>query len=237
MKLPTFLEIEGNILEGVFRKRLTRFSAQVEVDGKVVECFLPNPGRLSELLISGSKVVLKGAVAAGFRKTVYDLIGVYQGDMIVSVDARIPNKLVLKALKNGDLSEFLGYTVIKPEHIYGRVKFDFLLDGLGLKSCLLEVKSCTLVRDGVAMFPDAPTERGVKHVLELTRALRDGYRTAVLFIVQRDDAYMFRPNDDVDPKFSKTLREAAKNGVEIYAYSANFIRNKVALGGKVQIML
>ncbi|MEM3873750.1 MAG: DNA/RNA nuclease SfsA [Candidatus Bathyarchaeia archaeon] len=235
--MPTFLEIEGNIVEGVFRKRLTRFSAQVEVGGKIFECFLPNPGRLSELLFSGVRVVLKEAAIVGFRKTVYDLVGVYHGGRVVSVDARIPNKLVFEALKNGDLPEFLGYTVIEPEHSYGHAKFDFLIDGFGMKPCLLEVKSCTLVRDGVAMFPDAPTERGERHVLELIKALKDGYRTAVLFIIQRDDAYKFTANDETDPKFGKALREAHKRGVEVYAYSASFIKNRVWLNGKVEVVL
>ncbi|MEM2917814.1 MAG: DNA/RNA nuclease SfsA [Candidatus Bathyarchaeia archaeon] len=235
--MPTFLEIEGKIVEGVFRKRLTRFSAQVEIGGKNVECFLPDPGRLSELLFSGVRVVLKDVGAVGNRKTIYDLVGVYHGDRVVSVDARIPNKLVFEALKNGDLPEFLGYTVIKPEHSYGRAKFDFLLNGFGLKPCLLEIKSCTLVRDGVAMFPDAPTERGARHVLELAKALMDDYRAAVLFVIQRDDAYKFTANDEVDPKFGRALREAYKRGVEVYAYSASFVKDRVWLDGKVEVVL
>ncbi|MEM0007746.1 MAG: DNA/RNA nuclease SfsA [Candidatus Bathyarchaeia archaeon] len=235
--MPAFLEIEGRIVEGVFRKRLTRFSAQVEVGGKNVECFLPNPGRLSELLFSGVRVVLKEAAIVGFRKTVYDLVGVYHGGKVVSVDARIPNKLVFKALKNGDLPEFLGYIVIKSEHPYGRAKFDFLLEGLGLKSCLLEVKSCTLVRYGIAMFPDAPTERGTRQLFELVKALKDGYRAAVLFVIQRDDAYRFTANDETDPKFGRALREAYRQGVEVYAYSASFAENRVWLNGRVRVLL
>ncbi|MEM3752785.1 MAG: DNA/RNA nuclease SfsA [Candidatus Bathyarchaeia archaeon] len=224
-------------MKGVFKKRLTRFSAQVKVGEKIVECFLPNPGRLSELLFSGVRVVLKEARTADDRKTAYDLVGVYHDGKVVSIDARIPNKLVFEALRNGDLPEFLVYTVIKPEHYYGRAKFDFFLEGLGLKPCLLEIKSCTLVRDGVAMFPDAPTERGARHVLELVKALKNGYRTAVLFIIQRDDAYMFTTNDETDPKFRTTLREAHKWGVEVYAYSASFAKNRVWLNGKVEVVL
>ncbi|MEM1551504.1 MAG: DNA/RNA nuclease SfsA [Candidatus Bathyarchaeia archaeon] len=235
--MPTFLEIEGKIVEGVFRKRLTRFSAQVEVKEKIVECFLPNPGRLSELLFSGVKVVLKEARITSDRKTTYDLVGVYHGGKVVSVDARLPNKLVFEALKNGDLPEFSGYTVIKPEHPYGRAKFDFFLEGLGLKSCLLEVKSCTLVSDGVAMFPDAPTERGARHLFELVKALKDGYRAAVLFVIQRDDAYRFTANDETDPKFGGALREAYRHGVEVYAYLSGFAENRVWLNGRVRVLL
>jgi len=234
--LPTFFEIEGNILEGVFRKRLTRFSAHVEVGGKIVECFLPNPGRLKGLLFRGAKVILK-EVFAGGRKTAYDIVGVYHGGTVVSIDSRFPNRLVFEALKNCDLPEFAGYTSIKPEHPYERTKFDFLLEGSGLKPCLLEVKSCTLVWSGVAMFPDAPTERGARHIFELAKALGDGYRAAVLFVVQRDNAHMFKPNDDVDQKFGRTLRTAAEKGVEVYAYTASFTGRRLVLGGKIGVVL
>jgi sugar fermentation stimulation protein A len=208
IRLPTFFEIEGNTLEGVFRKRLTRFSAKVEVGGKIVECFLPNPGRLNELLFHGAKVVLKEVFASG-RKTLYDIVGVYHGGTVVSIDSRLPNRLVYEALKNGDLPEFAGYTEVKPEQRYGRAKFDFLLKGFGLKPCLLE----------------------------LAKAFKDGYRAAVLFVVQRDDAHMFKLNDELDPKFGRTLRMAAKDGVEVYAYTASFTGRRLMFGGKIGVLL
>jgi len=237
--LTSFIEIKGTILEGIFEERLTRFSAIVRVDGgETVPCFLPNPGRLRELLVSGARVVLRRGGAAGGRKTVYDIVGVYSGGVVVSVDSRVPNKLVLQALKNGDLAEFHGYAHFKPEYTYGRARFDFLLyGGSAAKPCLLEVKSCTLVRDGVAMFPDAPTERGARHVLELAKALGEGFRAAILFIIQRRDAKVFTPNDETDPKFGKALREAANRGVEVYAYLASFSGNKITLNGKVEVRL
>lgn len=234
--MTSFIEIKGRIFEGVFEKRLTRFSALVRVGGEIAQCFLPNPGRLSELLFSGVKVILKDVGAGIKRKTIYDLVGVYHRGKIVSIDSRLPNKLVLEALKNGDLPEFLGYTTVKPEYSYGHAKFDFFLSD-GRRSCLLEVKSCTLARNGVAMFPDAPTERGVRHVLELAKALNEGYRAVVLFIIQRMDAYMFAPNDEIDPNFGKALRKAAESGVEVYAYSANFDKNRITLYGKVKVAL
>ncbi|MBX5320415.1 MAG: DNA/RNA nuclease SfsA [Candidatus Bathyarchaeota archaeon] len=234
--MTSFIEIRGKIFEGVFERRLTRFSALVRVNGEIEQCFLPNPGRLRELLISGVKVILKEAEAVGERKTIYDLLGVYSGGKIVSIDSRLPNKLVLEALKNGDLPEFLGYTMVKPEYSYGHVKFDFFLSD-GRRPCLLEVKSCTLVRNGVAMFPDAPTERGTRHVLELAKALNEGYRAAVLFVIQRMDAYMFTPNDETDPNFGEALRKAAESGVEVYAYSTNFNKNRISLCGKVKVAL
>lgn len=233
-KLASFIKIEGKIVEGSFEKRLTRFSALVKVNGKTVLCFLPNPGRLNELLVPEANVILKEV--KGDRKTGYDLIGVYHGEQIVSVDSRVPNRLIFEALRKGELPEFLGYKKIKPEYPYGHGRLDFFLED-GVKPCLLEVKSCTLVRDGAAMFPDAPTQRGTRHVLELAKALDEGYRAVVLFVIQRADAYMFTSNDETDPKFGKALREALEHGVEVYAYSAKFAEAKITLDGKVKVVL
>ncbi|MEM2780904.1 MAG: DNA/RNA nuclease SfsA [Candidatus Bathyarchaeia archaeon] len=235
--LASFIEVEGKILEGVFEKRLTRFSALVNVDGKVLPCFLPNPGRLCELLVPNARVVLREGAVRGGRKTVYDVIGVYSNGTIVSIDSRFPNKLVFEALKRKDLTEFRDYDAVKPEHRHGRTRFDFLLCGVAVKPCLLEVKSCTLVRNEIAMFPDAPTERGTRHVLELVKALDDGFRAAVLFIIQRSDAKFFTSNDETDPKFGKALREAVKSGLEVYAYMAIFAGNRIVLDGKVEVRL
>lgn len=233
--MVSFIKVEGKILEGKFRRRLTRFSALVEVGGKSVVCFLPNPGRLSELLKPNVKLILKEAKDSE-RKTAYDIIGVYQDSQCVSIDSRFPNKLVLEALKNGDIAEFSEYNVIKPEHSYGHTRFDFLL-GNKQSSCLLEVKSCTLVKEGVAMFPDAKTERGTRHLLDLLKAKSEGYRACVLFVVQRADAKIFSPNDETDPKFGKALRQASSGGVEVYVYSSKFLGNKIVLGKKIPVKL
>ncbi|MBS7646548.1 MAG: DNA/RNA nuclease SfsA [Candidatus Bathyarchaeia archaeon] len=237
--MANFIEIEGKLSEGVFERRVTRFSALVKVKGKSQQCFLPNPGRLDELLTSGAQVILrKSNTAKSKRETSYDIVGVYKNGAIVSVDSRLPNKLVFEVLKNRDLPEFSGYKVVKPEYRYGHARFDFLLrGGSAIKPCLLEVKSCTLVRDGVAMFPDAPTERGARHVLELAKALDEGFRATVLFIIQRSDAKFFTVNDGTDPKFGEALLRAVKHGLEVYAYSTRFAGNKIILNGKVKIML
>ncbi|MEM0096582.1 MAG: DNA/RNA nuclease SfsA [Candidatus Bathyarchaeia archaeon] len=239
LKLTSFIEIKGRILEGVFEKRLTRFSALVNVNGENLPCFLPNPGRLYELLTPGARVILReSATAEKQRKTFCDIVGVYSGDIIVSIDSRVPSRLVLEALKHGNLPMFRDYSAVKPEYHHGRSRFDFFLyGGETAKPCLLEVKSCTLVRNGAAMFPDAPTERGVRHVLELAKALNEGFRAAVLFIIQRSDAKIFQPNDETDPKFGKVLREAVKSGVEVYAYMAIFAGNRIVLNGKVEVRL
>ncbi|MGQ9624832.1 MAG: DNA/RNA nuclease SfsA [Candidatus Bathycorpusculaceae bacterium] len=233
--MVSFIKVEGKILEGKFKKRLTRFSALAKIENKNVVCFLPNPGRLRELLKPNAKLILKEA-GKGERKTVYDIIGVYHDGQRVSVDSRFPNKLVLEALKNKDILELSQYNVVKPEHRYGRMRFDFLLSNKQ-NPCLLEVKSCTLVRGGVAMFPDAKTERGTRHVLNLVKAKSEGYRTCILFIVQRVDAKLFTPNDETDPKFGKALRQAYSRGVEVYAYSSKFLDDKIVFERKIPVKL
>ncbi len=182
----------------------------------ILPSFLPNPGRMHELLTPGTEVVLREVLKEN-RKTDYDLIGVLYNGQMVSVDSRVPNKLVLEALKNRDIKELSEYNTIKPEYGYGHTRFDFFLANEQGR-CLLEVKSCTLVKDGVAMFPDAKTERGRRHVTDLVKAKKEGYRACVLFIVQRTDANVFAPNDETDPEFGKVLRDAALEGVEVYAY-------------------
>ncbi|MDH7477619.1 MAG: DNA/RNA nuclease SfsA [Candidatus Bathyarchaeota archaeon] len=233
--MTVLIKIEGEILEGIFKERLTRFLALVERENKVFEVFLPNPGRLKELLNFGAKVVLKKTVPKG-RKTAYDLIGVYLDGEKVSVDSRVPNRLVFEALKKKALKEFAEYSLIKPEPLYGHTRFDFLLSN-HKEVCLLEVKSCTLVRDGIAMFPDAKTERGKRHVMELLKAKREGYRACILFIIQRTDAHSFSPADDVDKEFGEALRQAFNGGVEVYAYSSKFVEDRIVLDGRVKVKL
>lgn len=214
--MVSFIRIEGRTVRGVFQERPNRFSAFVKVEDKILLAFLPNPGRMHELLIPGTEVFLIESLKEN-RKTSYDLIGVSYNDQRVSVDSRVPNKLVLEALRNGDIEELAEYNIIKPEYGYGHTRFGFFLANKR-ESCLLEVKSVTLVKDGVAMFPDAVTKRGKRHVNDLVKAKKEGYRACILFVVQRTDASAFAPSDESDPEFGKTLRNAAAEGVEIYAY-------------------
>jgi sugar fermentation stimulation protein A len=188
-----------------------------------------------ELLNLGTKVILK-EVLKDSRKTSYDLIGVLHNGQIVSIDCRVPNKLVYKALLNREIKEFSEFNIIQPEHRYGHSRFDFLLLN-NQKKCLLEVKSCTLVRDGVALFPDAPTERGRRHVKMLTEAKKEGYIASVLFIIQRTDAKVFTINYNTDPKFGKSLRNAFLKGVNVLAYGSEFVKNRITLKRKVKVDL
>lgn len=228
MKVP-------QLVGGRFRERLTRFSCLVDMNGTATLCFLPNPGRLIELLIQGREVLLvpqKGKE----RKTPYDLFALRHEGKWVVVDSRVPNRLTYESLLTGVIPEFKGYDEVKPEPAYGTSRFDFLLEN-GEDKCLMEVKSCTLVEKGVAMFPDAPTTRGRRHMEELLMAKKQGYRACVLFIIQREDAEVFRPNEGTDPDFSRALRKAASRGVEVLAYASAFRGNEIRLKEKIPVKL
>lgn len=220
--MVSFIEIEGKTIRGFFQRRLNRFLALVKVEERVLPSFVPNPGRMHELLIPGTEVVLREVLGEN-RKTGYDLIGVLHEGQMVSVDSRVPNRLVFEALKNGDIKEISDYPIIKPEYNLGHSRFDFFLAN-EKERCLLEVKSYTLVEDGVAKFPDAKTERGRKHMTDLMKANREAYRTLVLFVIQRSDAKVFVPNDETDPEFGKAIRDAALEGVEVYASTRNSLK-------------
>jgi sugar fermentation stimulation protein A len=224
-----------NAAEGVFHRRLNRFLCLVQVRGDVVECFLPNPGRLQELLIRGKKVLVFPKNRRR-RKTAYDLFAVYHNNAWVVVDSRVPNMLVYEVLRKGILPELAGYEEIRKEPFYGASRLDFLLQSKN-KQCLLEVKSCTLVKNGVALFPDAPTERGRRHVEELIRAHSNGFRACILFLVQRGDSRVFSPNDETDKRFGEVLRAAEKKGVEVLTYSSSFDGKRIRLSRRVPIAL
>lgn len=220
------MHFERPLIPARFRDRLNRFLGLVEVEGESRGCFIPNPGRLRGLLWAGAKVHLSERGLRG-RKTGYDLILVELGEGLVSVDSRMPNKVIGEAVESGLIPEFKGLHIKEREaHLQGS-RLDFLLHGGG-EYLFLEVKSCTLVEEGVALFPDAPTSRGERHMKALIRALDLG-RAAVLFLVQRGDAEVFRPNWGVDPRFSEALKTAVERGVEAYAYTCEVSLSSIEL--------
>ncbi|MEM3587421.1 MAG: DNA/RNA nuclease SfsA [Candidatus Jordarchaeaceae archaeon] len=229
------MRIVDEVIDGVFVRRVNRFLAIVEVNGSVAPCFLPDPGRLDELLYPNVRVLLADRPKEN-RKTRYDLVAVYHGDQLISLDSRVPNKLVLEALENKFFEEFKEYSTITPEFKFHGSRIDFLLEN-GSKKCLIEVKSCTTVIDGVALFPSAPTLRGRRHLIELIRALEEDYRSCVLFVVQRTDAHVLRPHDLIDYKFGETLREAHSRGVEVYAYFSEFRNKEIKIRGRIPVGL
>ncbi|MBS7610216.1 DNA/RNA nuclease SfsA [Candidatus Bathyarchaeota archaeon] len=232
------LKASKGLIEGTFIERPNRFLALVEIGSDRLPCFLPNPGRMEGLLIPGKPVLLRRILkASNVRKTNYDLVGVRLDNQIVSLDSRLPNKFVWELLKARALEAFSKFTDIEPEYSYGGSRLDFLLKGRDGELCLLEVKSCTLVKNRRGLFPDAPTERGRRHLESLIAARKEGYRASVIFIIQRVDVEAFSPNDEVDPKFGKSLRKAISEGVEAYAYTASFDGFSLSLVQRIPIKL
>ncbi len=222
------------LIPGDFIRRDNRFRATVRVDGREVWAHVPNSGRLHDLFIPGRPVWLHPA-ANPARKTPYDLKLVQMPEALVSIDARLPNPLFAEAVAAGRLPEFSCHE-IRPEVRYGDSRLDFRL--LGPEGvCWVETKSVTLVTDGVACFPDAPTARGSRHLRELMDIVQNGERAAVVFIVQRQDAQSFAPAASVDPLFAQTLARAAASGVEIRAYVCRVDMTEILLDRAIPVNL
>ncbi|MDR5695420.1 MAG: DNA/RNA nuclease SfsA [Armatimonadota bacterium] len=214
------LIIPGPLYPATFLKRPNKFLAIAQIGKRRVEAFLPNPGRMRELFVPGVEIILREIDLEG-RKTRYDVVLVRYHGYLVSADSRLPSKVVHAALREGALPEFAGAVRIIPEARYQNARLDFLLEfPKGHPLCLLEVKSCNLVENGRALFPDAPTKRGVRHLEALIQARRSGLRACVVFLIQRPDSVVFSPYDEADPEFGRALREAVQEGVEAYAYDA-----------------
>ena len=201
------MKLHPHLEEGFFIVRLNRFAALAQVGGREQMVHVANSGRLRELFEPGRRLLLAPAPGE-HRKTRYDLALVDLGHTLVSADARLPNALVAEALAAGTLETFLEYPEVRREVTYGDSRLDLALEGPAGR-CYLETKSVTLVEDGgMAMFPDAPTTRGVKHLHTLARAAAEGHRAGAIFVVQRSDAACLMPHDESDPEFGKALRNA-----------------------------
>ena len=223
----------GPLTPGRFVRRLNRFAALVEVGGRRVLAHVANSGRLGELLVPDRRVYLRAADRAG-RRCPYDLALVRLRGTLVSVDARLPNALLGEALRAGRIAALRGYGRPRAEVRHGASRLDFVLERPG-RRCLVETKSGTLVEGGVALFPDAPTARGRRHLEALARACRRGTEAAVVFVVQWGDARRFRPNVAADPAFARALRRAAAAGVRVLAYRCNVSRNAVMLADSIPV--
>ena len=195
---------------GRFLSRPNRFIAHVDVDGVDTVCHVKNTGRCKELLTPNCTVILEQADNPA-RKTPYDLIAVYKGDRLINMDSQAPN-----AVAADYLSQRFPDATIRREVTYGDSRFDFHIQN-GEEEWFVEVKGCTLEVDNIGYFPDAPTQRGVKHIQHLIRAKKEGYHTAILFIIQMEGIAAIRPNDSTHPAFGDALRQAAAEGVEVWA--------------------
>jgi len=202
----------GNMVEGRFLARPNRFIAHVEIGGKTEICHVKNTGRCRELLPTGARVWCQKSDNPN-RKTAFDLISVEKGERIINMDSQAPNKAAMEWLAGGGLGPIEN---LRAETTHGDSRYDFSFVQEG-RPCFLEVKGVTLENDGVCAFPDAPTERGVKHIRGLIEAVREGCGGFILFVIQMADVKYLRPNDETDPAFGKALREAAEAGVTVLA--------------------
>ena len=229
------MKLGERMVDGIFLERPNRYLAQVEIDGKQVSAHVPDPGRLPGLMIPQRRVRLIHNPSAK-RKTDYTLALVKHGRIWVSVFPVFANRLVGDALANRTLPGLSGYVDFASEVKMGHSRFDFQLsfsDG----PMWVEVKSVSLVEQTVGKFPDAPTERGRRHVEELIELKRKGNRTAVMFVSQRSDTRTITSNDDIDPEFGVRLREAKKAGVELYGFNCKVTGSSVTLDRPVQVVL
>jgi sugar fermentation stimulation protein A len=225
------MKYPGDVSEGVLVRRENRFVAEVVLAGTAVLAHVANTGRLAELLYPGNRVLVMRSRQEG-RKTSHTLIGAYHNGGWVSIVSAWANPLAREAAAAGLLPGLAEYEHWKPEVRWGESRLDFRLSATGAagaKDCLVEVKGVTLLdADNCARFPDAPTSRGVRHLGELTRAVQEGYRAAVIFVVKRSGAVAFAPNDRTDPAFSSALSEAGARGVAIYAVACGVDEQGIA---------
>ena len=209
-----------NITKAVFLNRQNRFIAEVELDGRIERVHVKNTGRCKELLLPGSEVWLTAPGTEG-RKTKYDLVAVRKGNgVLFNIDSLAPNKVMKEWLQKQD------YSRVVPEYTYGDSRIDFYMergttDSRAPRRCLMEVKGCTLEIDGVGYFPDAPTQRGIKHIRELIRAKEEGYNAIMAFVIQMDGVKEVRPNISTHPEFGEAMEDARRAGVRIAFYTCH----------------
>ncbi len=229
--------IKGPLISGVFIERPNRFITNILVNGKIVKSHLPDPGRLKELLFKGAKVLLRSAPKGSKRKTKYSTVMVNHHGQLISLVSALPNQFVLESLKEKALPMFNNFKLIKPEVVYGNHRFDFLLKDKDDAYYYLEVKSVTFVKNRLAKFPDAVTERGTKHAKTLTELKRKGYGAGILFVCQRPDADRFMPMWERDYKFGNALLEANKAGVNIWCITANLSETEMTINNEIPVDL
>ena len=222
----------SHMVPGTFLSRPNRFIAHVEIDGISQVVHVKNTGRCRELLPAGAKVWCQHSDNTN-RKTQYDLITVQKGDRLINMDSQAPNAAAKEWLLSGGLGEISN---LRAETFYKDSRFDFSFEKDG-KKCYLEVKGVTLENDGVCAFPDAPTERGARHLRELEEAVSQGFGGYVLFVIQMADVKYLHPNDATDPAFGAALRQAAANGVQVLAMDCAITVDSMTIRQPVPVVL
>ena len=221
------------VITGTFKSRPNRFIAIVDLDGVETRCHVKNTGRCKELLVPGTAVYLSVPDNTD-RSTQYDLIAVQKGDRLINMDSQIPNAVAAESLQR--IPMFSHVDEIRREYTYGNSRIDIYAKD-DMNRYLIEVKGVTLEDNGIVRFPDAPTERGVKHVRELISSMKDGYRPCLLFVIQMDDVTYFEPNRATDPDFADALRDAKDAGVNILAYTCSVTPDSMVLKDPVEVRI
>ncbi len=221
-----------NMAVGKFIARPNRFIAHIEIDGKLEICHVKNTGRCKELLQPGVTVWCERAKNPQ-RKTKYDLITVQKGKRLINMDSQAPNIAAKEWLEKGGLGEIQN---LRPETFYGDSRFDFAFEREG-KQCYLEVKGVTLENDGICAFPDAPTQRGAKHLRGLIDAVAAGCEGYVLFVIQMEDVKYLHPNDATDPAFGEALRQAAAAGIKVLAMDCRVTTDTMNIHKAVEVKI
>ena len=231
------MHLGKDLILAKFLRRVNRFLACVDLDGQETAVHVANSGRLRELFLPGAAVWLKPAPHAPQtgRKTAYDLALVETAGALVAADARLPNALVAEAAAAGRLDGIPKPASLRREASYGESRFDLMLESPGGRT-YIEVKSVTLVEQGIGLFPDSPTTRGAKHLNTLTDAIQAGHRAAVIFVIQRPDAQAFAANRPADPPLAAALCRAIAAGVDAQAYNCAVTRNEVRLARRIPII-
>lgn len=229
------MEYKGTISTGIFKERPNRFIAYVWLEDQLVTAHVKNTGRCKELLLEGARVLLEYAPHKK-RKTAYSLIGVYKEERLINIDSQAPNRVVKEALEAGKIPEIGPCNTVKSEFVHGHSRFDFYAE-TNQGNWLIEVKGVTLEESRVLRFPDAPTERGRRHIVGLTEALKEGLRTMVIFVIQMDHAEAFEPNYTTDPQFAMALEEAHRRGVVILAYTCRVTKTGLELSEPIPVGL
>ncbi len=222
-----------HVIEGTFLSRPNRFIAYCEINGVTEKCHVKNTGRCRELLIKGAKVFLSVSDNPS-RSTKYDVIAVMKGERLINMDSQVPNDVAEEGLRM--IPELSDIVNIRREFTYGDSRIDIMAEDERNKY-LIEVKGVTLEDEGVVRFPDAPTERGVKHIKELAKSIDDGYIPYLLFIVQMDDVLRFEPNRATDPEFADALVSAHEAGVNVLAYTCEVTPDSICLKDPVEVVL
>lgn len=221
----------NNVVKGIFIDRPNRFIANVVINGKKTVCHVKNTGRCKELLTKGAVVYLEKTDNPN-RKTQYDLIVVEKCNKLINLDSQVVNGVVIEHLPQ----MFSQIKYLKPECKYGNSRIDIYLEDKNDK-IFIEVKGVTLENNGVVAFPDAPTERGIKHLKELQKAVTEGYKALILFIIQMDNVKYFHPNRKTHPEFADELKRAFDNGVNIKAYSCEVSPNEINIKNEIPVFL